>query len=523
VKVARLGLAVIGAIVALSMSTSPAEVLARECASSSTAAGLDDFFGADDAAGIAGADYPHAIDLPDGRTLWYFQDVFFGSGDRLDGNRFAHNAALVQDGDCFEPLPPPGGSGSSWIGSWVETDLNNWIWPLDAEVDADGTLSLFLSEVQNPNGSGAARGALPVGTWIAKYSLPELRLLGMAPAPDASRSLFGYSIVSDPEYSYLYGHCYRQFDSAGLIGFNPDCSPYAYVARVPLGEFDQELEYWTDDGWSDDRDGRVPVLAAESSMPVSVQRFGDVYVAASDENDWFGPDVVVYTAPAPQGPWTEATRYTPPLRCERCNNYGAFVMPNLEGDQVVVALSNNAWNMTNAFSDASIYRIDVEAVDVPGVSTANLQREPDLELARAEPNASDGDDDESATADEDDDESASSSVVPAVVAVVEDPALALFDSIDLVGGDEPAATRAIRIGATAALVLLVVFAVAVAGLTISTSSVRSRGRRFAVLGRISQSGPGRDHGRSHGGHPGEDHDHVISNSSITEHISRSDS
>ena len=376
---------VVCAAVALSISTS-SPVSAVDCAPSSTADGLDAFLQGDDAAGLAGADYPHAVDLPDGRTLWYFQDAFFGAGTRLDGASFAHNAALVQDGDCFERLVAPGGDGNSWIGSWVENDLQNWLWPLDAEVGADGNLWLFLAEVQNPNGDGAARGALPVGTWVARYSLPGLQLIDMELAPDPSRSLFGYSIVSDSEYSYLYGHCYRQFDAAGAIGFDSNCSPHAYVARVPVGEFDQELEYWTSSGWSDKRADRLPVLSSDTSMPVSVQRFGDVYVAASNEGDWFGDDVVVYTAAAPQGPWFEALRYTPETGCgDGCNNYGAFVLPDLEGDRVVIAQSNNARDMRYAFELASLYRSDVRAVDVPGVSALNAKRSPNLDLARAEP------------------------------------------------------------------------------------------------------------------------------------------
>jgi hypothetical protein len=101
-----------------------------------------------------------------------------------------------------------------------------------------------------------------------------------------------------------------------------------------------------------------------------------VYVAASKENDWFGNDIVVRTAALPQGPWTEVARFTPELRCATCNDYGAFVLPHLEGGQVVIAYSNNAWDMSDAVFDASLYRIDVTAIDVPGVSAASLWRIP---------------------------------------------------------------------------------------------------------------------------------------------------
>ena len=357
------------AVLGTSWSFGAPPAAAATCATSTTAAGLDDFFRADDAAGLAGADYPHAYALPDGRTLWLFQDAFVGADDQLGDDRFAHNAALVQTGDCFELLPTSGGSGTSWIGSWVESELEQWFWPLDAEVGADGHLWLFLAEVRNPNGSGAAIGAEPVATWRARYRLPDLELVDLEPAADASSALFGYSIVSDDDWTYLYGHCYKQYVPETGAGFDPSCSPYAYVARVPRGQLDRPPQYWSGAGWTVRRSARKPVLTGEHSMPVSVERFGGVYVAASDENDWFGADVVIRTASEPQGPWTEVVRYTPETRCgEWCNNYGAFVLPRLEGDQVVIAHSNNAWDMRNdAFADASLYRIGVRALSVPGV------------------------------------------------------------------------------------------------------------------------------------------------------------
>ncbi|MGB3737574.1 MAG: hypothetical protein WA964_21670 [Ilumatobacter sp.] len=451
---------------------------AAECAPSSTAEGLNEFLQSDDAAGLAGADYPHAIDLPDGRTLWYFQDAFFGSGTKLDGASFAHNAALVQDGDCFERLVAPGGDGNSWIGSWVEADLQNWLWPLDAEVGADGHLWLFLAEMQNPNGSGAARGALPVGTWVARYSLPDLQLVGMELAPDPSRSLFGYSIVSDEDFSYLYGHCYRQFDAAGAIGFDSECSPHAYVARVPVGQFDDDLEYWTSSGWSDDREDRLPVLTSDISMPVSVQRFGDVYVAASDEGDWFGDDVVVYTAAAPQGPWIESARYTPATTCgEGCNNYGSFVLPRLEGDRVVIAQSNNARDMAYAFELASLYRPDVRAIDVPGISAANTDRAPDMALARAEPEPR-------ATP-----APIPDSVTPPLSTVVGNAvagdSVARSAGISAGGSIAPSVDPiAWRIATLAVLLSGLVVSAPIAGLTVVRSSRHSRRRRHDVLRRV---------------------------------------
>jgi hypothetical protein len=358
-------LLILVATVAVPFPTSAAPSEPVECAAGATAADLDAFFSADAAAGLAGEDFPRAAALPDGRRLWWFQDALIGTGSDLWSATFAHNGALVQSENCFELLSRSGGPGTAWIGSWVEDQGNQWLWPLDAEIGADGNLWLFLASMRNPNGKGASQGAEPTGTWRARLRLPDLSLVDLEPATDRSTALFGYSIVSDLDWTYLYANCQRLFSTAGL---DPDCSPYTYVARVPKGRLDDPLVYWDGAGWSSSPSDRQPVLEGEGSFAASVERFESVYVAVADEGEWFGHDVVVSTASAAEGPWTEVVRYTPPTRCDGCHNYGAFVMPYLEDGKVVVAHSNNAWDwLGRAMPDASVYRINVSTVAVPGV------------------------------------------------------------------------------------------------------------------------------------------------------------
>lgn len=352
-------------------------VEAADCASGATAADLDAFFSRDGAVGMAGADYAHAFALPDGRTLWLLQDAFWNPTGQLTGAQYAHNAALVQTNNCFEVAPRVDGEGPSWIGSSVEAPLENWFWPLDAEIGSDGHLWLFLASMRNVADDDA--GGLPSGTWRARLALPSLRLVDLEPASDSSRSLFGYSIVSDDEWTYLFANCYRQFTSAG---FDPACSPYVYVARVPKGELDEPLEYWNGSGWSDRRDDRQPVMTGDTSLAPSVERFGDTYVSVSDDNEWFGSELVVRTAKAPQGPWSEVSRFSPETKCaEHCHNYGPFILPRLENDQIVIVHSNNAWDMEAvAYPEPSIYRLDVLSVAVAGIPGAPLADTADAQV-----------------------------------------------------------------------------------------------------------------------------------------------
>ena len=286
---------------AVAFGAAPSPVSADDCAASTSATDLDVFFAADDAAGMAGGDYPHAFGLPDGRTLWMFQDACSagtGCWATTSSPTTPRSCRRVRaSGRCR----PPAASGTAWVGSWVETGLSHWFWPLDAEVGADGNLWLFLAEVRNDNGSGAAEGAEPVATWRARFRLPTSRSSTWSrratrPPPCSGTGGLRRHVL------YLYGHCYRQFVPGDDDGFDPSCSPSAYLARVPRARLDDPFEYWTGSGWSADPSAKAPVLTGRRSMPVSVERFGDVYVAASDEDDWFGSAVVIRTATASAGP-----------------------------------------------------------------------------------------------------------------------------------------------------------------------------------------------------------------------------
>ena len=288
----------------------------------------------------------------------------------LGDDRFAHNAALVQTGNCFEMLPANGGDGTSWIGSWVEDELNTWIWPLDAEIGADGHLWLFLAAVRNERGDGAAAGAEPVGTWRARYRLPDLELIDLEPAEDASNELFGYSIVSDDDWTYLYGHCYRQFAPRRRV------RPVVLAARLPRPGARAAGSTTSRGTGRRTRAGpatgsaRTPVLSGRrrrcpcpsSASATSTSRRPTRTTGSAATSSSARPI-------RPQGPWREAVRYTPADEVRaRATTTAPSSCPGSENGKVVIAQSNNAWDMQgDAFADASRYRISVNAVSVPGV------------------------------------------------------------------------------------------------------------------------------------------------------------
>lgn len=322
------------------------------------------------ARGFAGGDYQRVYELPGGRNLWLFQDVFFSNDDDLRDSLedAAHNAGLVQTGTCWTLVGGP--RMRNFIGSSLTTPLHRWFWPMDGEIGADGALWIFMAEMSNPSGTGATWGARPVATWVARVHPTTLKVLSFAPARNSGTRLYGWSVVSDARYSYLYGHCYRQFVNRtnGVGQFDAGCMPSTYLARVPKGQFGASPQYWNGTRWITSRHGAAPVMTRGHANPMDVQRFGDVYVNVTKVDDWWGLVIYVDRASRPQGPWTLVqTIDTFELRrcAGECGNYHAHLLPYLAGNgKMVVALSNGGrfdlWQR-NAYR----YRPGFLAVPVP--------------------------------------------------------------------------------------------------------------------------------------------------------------
>jgi len=321
--------------------------------------------------GVAGADYQHVYPLPDGRFLWLFQDVFFSNDDDLRDSlgAAAHNAGLVQDGSCWTVLGGPG--MQNYIGSSLTTPLRRWFWPMGGEMGSDGALWVFMAEMFNPRNTGAAYGAAPVATWVARINPSTLAVLSFAKAPDASSRLYGWSVVSDDTHSYLYGHCYRQFinNVNSVAQFDAGCMPHTYLARVPKGRFDLAPEYWNGGSWGGAAAAR-PLMTRGAANPMDVRRFGEVYVNVTKIDDWWGAWVYIDKAPNPWGPWeNDQSRFIVAERkCSVCGIYHAQILPTLVDGALVVSWSNGGpFNLWQA--DADLYRPSFVSMPLPTYRT----------------------------------------------------------------------------------------------------------------------------------------------------------
>lgn len=334
------------AAVTAAAATTTTTASAATCTGGASAARLNATF-AGQVEGIAGADYQRAFRLPGGRRLWLFQDAFLGTAS---GPRLVHNVGLVQTGRCFRLLrsgmadnPRP------WIGGQRTTPFQRWFWPLGGAVAADGTFRLFLAEMIE-RGPRYLSNTEPLRTWMATISLPSLRVLRLRPAPDASPRLYGWSVVHRGAFTYLFGHCYRQFGWS-FLGHDP-CAADVRVARVPRGRLNARPAYWSGSRWTS-RPGRAVSVAPRRGPggeprnvnPMQVGLVDGCWIAVTKVDDWFGDKIYLDHAPSPVGPWrTAAVIPATPLGPSSTHNTYFASLIRANARTRVVGLSNNRWD-----------------------------------------------------------------------------------------------------------------------------------------------------------------------------------
>jgi hypothetical protein len=354
------------------------------CASGTSASALGAFFAAR-IGPVMGMDYQHVYPLGDRRYLWLFQDMFIdesGAATQLSQSAFVHNAAMVQDGACFtlytRGTPSKPGSFEQGTG---ESVASTWFWPMGGEL-VDGQLRVFWVEMhKDPDpGPGDGLGWHPAQTWLATYSAGSLARLDFRPAANAGASpIYGYAVASDGQYTYLFGNTFEQdLDREGGYGNGPHSATKVFLARVPDGRLDDDPEYFTANGWSDDATQAQPISQRYwVENPMQPRYLDGEWVAVTKVDGYWGEQLAVDVANEPWGPWTttEVRDLTPRGGDALSNTYHAYLMPWLDASgRLVVSYSQNARNMLrDAWPHPERYR--------PAFTTADLIAPPPDEPA----------------------------------------------------------------------------------------------------------------------------------------------
>ena len=259
----------------------------------------------------------------------------------------------MQDGGCFDLLH--GGTPddpTSWLAADATVPFEHWFWPLAATIPGDGTVRIFLAELEE-RGPRYLANATPLATWVATLDATTLAPVAFGPAPDPGPALYGWSVASDTHFTYLYGHCYRQF-GFGFLGHD-GCTSAVTVART-THDLQRPLQYWDGSRWSADPNTSVniaPKLAHDGSPrsinPTQFAHIGGRWIAVTKDGDWWGSKIYLDTAPGPTGPWTTTATLdaTAPQTRTRTRTSPASLPPTMATD---------TWSSDSATTDGTADR-----------------------------------------------------------------------------------------------------------------------------------------------------------------------
>lgn len=317
-----------------------------------------------------GADTTNSVLLPDGRVSWIFSDTFLGRVNpdysRSDPT-FIHNSIVVQDraGALVATLHAghyPNARSLVQTPAEVEGDPTvgtNWYWVGDGTVDG-GKLRVFALKFEKfGTGSFDFRW---IGTSIATFSLPGLRLESVTPTYSNNGVEYGSGILETPRYTYIYGT-----EDLGA-------DKYMHVARAERGHLLGQWQFFTGNGWSDDPNASVRLLHGVANE-YSVTRVGNAYVLITmDTNVAFSRDIEAYTSCSPTGPWIGPTTvYQAPDYAGTDPNvftYNAHAHPEFtRNGELLVSYNVNSLNFADDMSDVRLYRARFIRVHLPEIVT----------------------------------------------------------------------------------------------------------------------------------------------------------
>jgi hypothetical protein len=327
-------------------------VQGRVCLAETSASDLNHLFDAEPG-GVVGADYQRPFPLPDGRVLWVFQDGAVRTGP--DSIVVVHNIALLQNGSCFEVLY--GGTPTEpkpFLFASQTEPFRHWFWPLDAEIGTDGKLYVFVAEMVEQSDTYLTR-TVPIGTHVVAFDPATNSVTWEGRPANSSPSLYGWSITSDEQWTYLYAQCHRQFgfDQYALwAAFDAACSPIVTVGRVPRGNMLDSPSYWDGSVWQPDPAAAVPVVET-AGRRVNVNQIewtGSSFLSVNKEGDWWGDTIYFARAESATGPFVVYDSLPEPLKCPRseCNSFFATWIPrqavDRPGNRLVFSISHNRWD-----------------------------------------------------------------------------------------------------------------------------------------------------------------------------------
>lgn len=318
---------------------------------------VNDFVvGARETPGFVGGDVGASTSLSDGRNLWVFGDTLRPPEE--PGPSMVRNSMLLTGKGCAS-VYRPASNGAAVPDR--EDGVGYWPMSVTSVPGEDGTdrVAVGLMRVRS-TGSGMWDFEI-VGSSVARFEVTANavpRLVGVVDLdPDdatLSEPLWGAATAVDGETVYVYGTA------------NPG-EPYVFgyslhVARTTVEKYldVNSWEYWDGRIWHRDPERALSLVPAEEgvSRVLSVFEKNGSWYAVSKRLEYLGNDLVIWKAPAPEGPFVPSPPVAQIPTDDKFLQYMPLAHPELlpEDDSVVVSWSVNAMDPRTLESDPSLYR-----------------------------------------------------------------------------------------------------------------------------------------------------------------------
>jgi hypothetical protein len=287
---------------------------------------------------LAIGDQSTSLRLPDGRTMWLFDDTIQGTLTKSGGVknwRMPHSTIGLTERGCASIHTGP--SGRSVI---PEARDGDYYWPQSAVVDG-GKLYIFSMRIKPVQESFAGTGMELAEMRYAHGGVPSFARMHRTPATMTPETAvqWGVSTTKDAGYTYVYGT--RKVAKPSVFG------RAMYVARVPAGQLTRlsSWRYWNGTTWATSGAKEIHPAVGGVSTSVSAHKLAGRWVIVTKKDDFLGEHAIALSGPTPAGPFTEHVLVRTPSNVDTGDvTYSVMAHPHLptrSGKLLISVCRNN--------------------------------------------------------------------------------------------------------------------------------------------------------------------------------------
>ncbi len=245
----------------------------------------------DTGSGWTGADGTYSLALPNGTTLWIFDDTYLGYGfnpnnDTRDQNSpYVHNSIVLENNGRFITtiIGNDNGMNNALI---YQNNSSYWFWPGPAMINGN-TVQILMGNF--------SAGYAFHGTYLAVLNLSDLAVEKVLRV-STSMVQWDQWIYRDGSWTYIFGIYNNTAD--------------AYVARVSGTNLSQSWQFYSSSGWTSVESDATPFFsyAANGYSVTKIQNY--FVLVTTDATSYplsvFDGKILAYFSDSITGPYTSS-------------------------------------------------------------------------------------------------------------------------------------------------------------------------------------------------------------------------